>query len=47
VCRGIVGVITRVGGWVEKHTHRSRERENVIGCFQEGGKPGKGIIFEM
>jgi hypothetical protein len=20
---------------------------DVIGCFQEGGKPGKGITFEM
>ena len=34
-------------GWVEEHPHRSREREDVIRCFQEGGKPGKGITFEM
>jgi hypothetical protein len=36
-----------VGGWVEEHPHRSRGREDMIGCFQEGGKPGKRIIFEM
>ena len=24
-----------VGGWVEEHPHRSRGREDVIGCFQE------------
>jgi hypothetical protein len=36
-----------VGGWVEEHPHRSREREDVIGCFREGGKLGKGITFEM
>jgi hypothetical protein len=35
-----------VGGWVEEHLHRSREREDVIGCFQKGGKPKKGITFE-
>jgi hypothetical protein len=22
-----------VGGWVEEHPHRSRGREDVIGCF--------------
>jgi hypothetical protein len=32
---------------VEEHPHRSRGRENVIGYFQEGGKLGKGITFEM
>jgi hypothetical protein len=32
---------------VEEHPHRSRGREGVIACFQEGGKPGKGITFEM
>jgi hypothetical protein len=31
----------------EEHPHRSRGTENVIGCFQEGGKLGKGITFEM
>jgi hypothetical protein len=31
---------------VEEHPHRSRRREDVIGCFQEGGKLGKGITFE-
>jgi hypothetical protein len=35
------------GWWVEEHPHRSRGREDVIGCFQEGGKPGKGITFEI
>ena len=46
-CRGIEGREVGVGGWVEEHPHRSRGREDVIGCFQEGGKPGKGITFEM
>jgi hypothetical protein len=32
---------------LEKHPHRSREMEDVIGCFQEGGKQEKGITFEM
>jgi hypothetical protein len=32
---------------VEEHPHRSRERENGLGGFGEGGKPGKGITFEM
>jgi hypothetical protein len=40
-CRGIER------GWVEKYPHRSRGREDVIVCFQEGGKLGKGITFEM
>ena len=40
---GEVGVVV----WVEKHPHRNRAREDVIGCFQEEGKPGKGITFEM
>jgi hypothetical protein len=30
-----------------KHPHRSLGREDVIGCFQERGKPGKEITFEM
>jgi hypothetical protein len=25
-----------VGGWVEEHTHKSREREDGIGGFQRG-----------
>jgi hypothetical protein len=25
------------GGWVEEHPHRSREREDGIGGFWEGG----------
>ena len=36
-----------VGGWMEEYCHRSRGREDVIGCFQEGWKLGKGITFEM
>jgi hypothetical protein len=35
------------GGLVGEYHHRSRGRENVIGCFWEGGKPGKRITFEM
>ena len=46
-CREIEGREVGVGGWVEEHPHRSRGREDVIGCFQEGGKLGKGITFEM
>jgi hypothetical protein len=46
-CRGIEGGEVGVGGWVKEHPHRSRRRENVIGCFWEGEKPGKGITFEM
>ena len=37
----------KVGGWVEEHLHRSRGREDAIGSFQEGGRLGKGITFEM
>jgi hypothetical protein len=36
-----------VGGWVEEYLHRSRGKEDMIECFWEGGKPGKGITFEM
>jgi hypothetical protein len=46
-CRGIEDGEVGVGGWVEEHHHRSRRREDVIACFQEGGKPGKRITFEM
>ena len=46
-CRGIEGREGGGGGWVEEHPHRSRGREDVIGCFQEGGKLGKDITFEM
>lgn len=46
-CRGIESKEVRVGELVEEHPHRSRRREDVIGCFWEGGKPGKGITFEM
>jgi hypothetical protein len=27
-----------VGGWVEEHPHRSRGREDVIGCMGGEGK---------
>ena len=33
-------------GRVEEHPHRSRGREDMLGCFWKGGKPGKGITFE-
>jgi hypothetical protein len=46
-CRGIEGGEVGVGWWVEEHLHRSRGREDVIGYFPEGGKPGKGVTFEM
>lgn len=46
-CRGIEDGEAEVGGWVEEHPHRSRGREGVIECFEEGGNPGKGITFEM
>jgi hypothetical protein len=36
-----------MSGCVEEYSHRSRRREDVIGGFQEGGKPGKRITFEM
>ena len=36
-CRGIEGGVMGVGRWVEEHPHRSREREDGIGDFQEGG----------
>jgi hypothetical protein len=45
--RGIKGWDVGVGEWVVEHPHRSRGREDMIECFQEGGKPGKGITFEM
>jgi hypothetical protein len=46
-CRGIEGGEVGVGGYVEEHPHRSRGREFGIGGFQEQGKLGKEIIFEM
>jgi hypothetical protein len=42
-CRGIEGGEVGVGGWVEEHPYG---RKDMIGCFQEGGKPGKEITFE-
>jgi hypothetical protein len=32
---------------VEDNPHRSRGREPVIGYFWDGGKPVKGITFEI
>jgi hypothetical protein len=32
---------------MEEHPYRSRRREDMIGYFREGGKPGKGITFEI
>ena len=46
-CRRIKGTEVGVGGWLEEHPHRSRVREDVIGCFQEGEELGTGITFEM
>ena len=37
-CRGIKVREVGVGGWVEEHPHRIRGREDVIGCFWEGGR---------
>jgi hypothetical protein len=34
-----------VGRWVEEHLHRCRGRRDGIRVW--GGKPGKGITFEM
>ena len=44
--KAIKGGEVGVGGWVEEHPHRSWGREDVIGCFWEGRKLGKGT-FEM
>jgi hypothetical protein len=41
-CRGIKVGEVGVGGWMEENPHRNRGRRNVIGCFSEEGKPGKG-----
>jgi hypothetical protein len=46
-CRGIKVREVGVGRWVEEQPHRIRGKEDVIRCFQEGGKLGKGITFEM
>jgi hypothetical protein len=43
----MVGGEAGVGEWVEKHPHRSRVGKDVKSCFQDGGKLGRGIIFEM
>jgi hypothetical protein len=46
-CRGIKGEEAGVGGCLTEYLHRNRGREDVIGYFLEGGKPGKVITFEM
>jgi hypothetical protein len=38
--RGIKG--REVSEWVEENPHRSREREDEIGCFWEEGKGRRG-----
>ena len=47
LCRGIEGREMEEDEWVQEHLHRSRGREDVIGCFWGGGKLGKGITFEI
>ena len=40
-CRGIPGqegMIGWVGGWVQEHPHRSREREDIIGALHRGNQ---------
>jgi hypothetical protein len=44
--RGMKGREVGVGGCVEEHPYRSREREDVM-CFWEGGKPAMGRTFEI
>jgi hypothetical protein len=44
---GIQGREVGVGGWVKEHLHINKGREDVIGCFWEIGKLGKGIEFKM
>ena len=41
-CRGIEGREVGVGGWVEEHPHRSKGREDEIGCLWEEGKQERG-----
>jgi hypothetical protein len=41
-CRGIKGEEVCVGKWVEEHPHRSRDREDEIGGFQERGNWERG-----
>jgi hypothetical protein len=56
--RGHEGEEVGMGWCVEEHPHRNSEREDMIVVFfllllfcffvfLEGGKPGKGITFEM
>jgi hypothetical protein len=33
-CRGIENEEVEVAGWVEKHPHRNKEREDGKGCSQ-------------
>jgi hypothetical protein len=41
-CRGIEDGEVKVCGWVGECPHRSKGKEDEIGCFGEGGKPGNG-----
>ena len=45
--RGIMAGRWELDGWVEDNPHRSRGSEPVIGYFWDGGKPVKGITFEI
>ena len=36
-CRGTEGRKVGVGGWVEEHPHRSREREDMMGVSGREG----------
>ena len=51
ICKALTEPLRRQpslsGGSLMRHSHRSRGREDVIGCFWEEGKLGKGITFEM
>jgi hypothetical protein len=40
--RGIKGGGVRVGGWVEEHPHRHREREDVMGVSGRKGNQERG-----
>jgi hypothetical protein len=45
-CRGIEGREMGLHGWVEKHLHKSRGRQDGVGGFQKGQKLRKGITFK-
>ena len=45
--RGIKGREGGDGAWMEDNPNRSKGRESMIGYFWDGGKPVKGIMFEI